>query len=45
MKPQYIRSKKNKKCNASIKIIDIRAMNKIKDEWKTEKSDCLYSLY
>ena len=37
MKPQYNRTKKNKKYNVDIKIIDIRVMNKINDEWKIEK--------
>ena len=32
MKPQYNRTKKNKKCNVNMKIIDISVMNKINDE-------------
>ena len=40
MKPQYNRTNniKIKKCNVDMKIIDIRVMDKINDEWKPEKA-------
>jgi hypothetical protein len=37
MKPEYNRTKKNRRCNVNINIIDISDMNKNKDEWKTKK--------
>ena len=37
MKPQHNRSKKNKRYNVDMNIIDISVMDKIKDKWKTKK--------
>ena len=37
MKLEYNRTKKNKRCNVNMYIIDKSVMNKIKDEWKTKR--------